>query len=179
MAKLILSSVFGYFKQLGHRLFLAYAHFRWRRWRRPWRYYGGRWYVIVDDDKMNDEKVEVLSWFYPEGGITEGVCIPLDDHDYFDYVPMEDRISVSQYWAMQEEYWAKRGGRPTFAEIIERRRKEFEEYLAKKAALASESNSAPGDGGSEDTEAPSRPWQAMWQKLRSGLRGFFPVETPR
>lgn len=93
-----LSSVLGYFKQLGHRLFLAYAHYRWRRWRRPWRYYGGRWYVVVQDENLNDEKVPVLFWFNPETMEDDGICVPVPGYDYTDYVPQEDRFPYSQYW---------------------------------------------------------------------------------
>jgi|GEM_PF-3148788 len=175
-----LSSLMAALKRLGHRLFLAYAHFRWRRWRRPWRYYKARWYVVVDDDKMNDEKVEVLTWFNPETALTEGVCFPLDDYDYFDYVPMEDRISYSQYMALEEEYWAKRGGRPRAEDIIERDRREFEEYWAKReAARAAENSLGLTPDRSSDSEAQSRLSPAMRQRLRSYLHQFFSAVSQR
>lgn len=169
-----LSSLMAALKRLGHRLFLAYAHFRWRRWRRPWRFYEGRWYVVVSDDEINDEKVEVLDWYNPKTNYMEGVCFPLDDHDYFDYVPMEDRISWSECHALQEEYWAQRGGRPTAKEIIEQDRREFEEYWAKReAARAAENTQEPAPDELASNEARSKPRLAVWRTLQSRFRGFF------
>ncbi|MGB9689497.1 hypothetical protein [Thermogutta sp.] len=58
-----LKSLLDPFKRLAHRVFLAYAHYRWRR---PWRFYKGRWYVVVPDRDMHKEKVKVITWCCPE-----------------------------------------------------------------------------------------------------------------
>lgn len=135
------SSRRGWLGRLLHRLALAWYHFRWRRWRRPWRYEKRRWYVVVDDDEIDKEKVDVLMWYCPEQDYIDGVCIPIPGDDYSDYVPREDRITYSQFRALSDEYWAKRGGRPDTREIIEKQRREFEARMAKKEAeRARESN---------------------------------------
>ncbi len=150
-----ISSWRDFLARLLHRLALGYYHFRWRHWRRPWRYYKGRWYVVVDDDEIDNEKVDVLWWYCPQIDYDDGVCLPLPDEDYSDYVPMEDRITYSQYEALSEEYWAKRGGRPDTREIIEKQRREFLARMAKEeAARARESN--PERHTPEDDEARSR-----------------------
>ncbi|MGB9690032.1 hypothetical protein [Thermogutta sp.] len=87
-------------KRLAHRVFLAYAHYRWRRWRCPWRFYQGRWYVVVRDRDMHKEKVKVITWCCPETGDIESICIPVPGYDYSDYVPFEDRIPDSVYFPL-------------------------------------------------------------------------------
>ncbi len=155
-----ISSWRDFLARLLHRLALAYYHFRWRHWRRPWRYYKGRWYVVVPDEEMDKEKVDVLMWYRPDIDYEEGVCIPIPGYDYSDYVPMEDRMAYSQYEALSEEYWAKRGGRPTTREIIEKQQRAFEERMAKKqAARSPESTSGLHgriDNGAQSRRSPTR-----------------------
>jgi len=99
----------AFLKRLGHRLFLAYAHYRWRRWRRPWLPDRGPWRVVVPDEEMSNEKVVVLTWFNLETGRWGGICEFFDDSDLCDYVPMEDRIAQSEYFPLLEQspVWVK------------------------------------------------------------------------
>lgn len=95
-----LSALLDPLKRLAHRVFLAYAHYRWRRWRCPWRFYKGRWYVVVRDRDMHKEKVKVITWCCPETGDIESICLPVPGHDYSDYVPFEDRMPDSVYFPL-------------------------------------------------------------------------------